>query len=97
MQSDSITEMRPPIAIDANHVARLSALSSLTSGPMRKCANIFVRSSIARISFRRKNCDLTSSIWAARSNFVTNKPERYRKSSWFIRLMLTLRVGACLF
>ncbi len=31
---DRITEMRPPIAIDANHVARLSALSSLTSGPM---------------------------------------------------------------
>ena len=26
--------MRPPIAIDANHFARLSALSSLTSGPM---------------------------------------------------------------
>ena len=34
MHSDSITEMRPPIAIDANHLARLSALSSLTSGPM---------------------------------------------------------------
>jgi regulator of nucleoside diphosphate kinase len=34
MHSDSITEMRPPIAIDANHFARLSALSSLTSGPM---------------------------------------------------------------
>jgi regulator of nucleoside diphosphate kinase len=31
---DSIAEMRPPIAIDANHIARLSALSSLTSGPM---------------------------------------------------------------
>ena len=26
--------MRPPIAIDANHFVRLSALSSLTSGPM---------------------------------------------------------------
>ena len=26
--------MRPPIAIDANHFTRLSALSSLTSGPM---------------------------------------------------------------
>jgi regulator of nucleoside diphosphate kinase len=26
--------MRPPIAIDANHFNRLSALSSLTSGPM---------------------------------------------------------------
>jgi len=34
MHSDSITEMRPPIAVDANHIARLSALSSLTSGPM---------------------------------------------------------------
>ena len=26
--------MRPPIAIDENHLPRLSALSSLTSGPM---------------------------------------------------------------
>jgi regulator of nucleoside diphosphate kinase len=26
--------VRPPIAIDANHLARLAALSSLTSGPM---------------------------------------------------------------
>ena len=34
MHRDGITEMRPPIAIDANHFARLSALSSLTSGPM---------------------------------------------------------------
>jgi regulator of nucleoside diphosphate kinase len=34
MHSDSITEMRPPIAIDANHLARLSALSSLMSGPL---------------------------------------------------------------
>ena len=34
MCRDSITEMRPPIAIDASHLARLSALSSRTSGPM---------------------------------------------------------------
>jgi len=34
MHSDSITEMRPPIAIDANHLARLSALSLLMSGPL---------------------------------------------------------------
>jgi len=34
MHRDRITEMRPPIAIDANHFVRLSALSSLTSGPM---------------------------------------------------------------
>lgn len=34
MHSNSITEMRPPIAIDASHFARFSALSSLTSGPM---------------------------------------------------------------
>ena len=34
MQRDGTTEMRPPIAIDANHFARLSALSSLTSGSM---------------------------------------------------------------
>jgi regulator of nucleoside diphosphate kinase len=34
MQGDRIAEMRPPIAIDAAHFARLSALSSLTSGPM---------------------------------------------------------------
>jgi regulator of nucleoside diphosphate kinase len=34
MQGDRTAEMRPPIAIDANHFARLSALSSLTSGPM---------------------------------------------------------------
>jgi regulator of nucleoside diphosphate kinase len=34
MHRDGITEMKPPIAIDANHFARLFALSSLTSGPM---------------------------------------------------------------
>ena len=34
MHRDGTTEMRPPIAIDANHFARLSALSSLTSGSM---------------------------------------------------------------
>jgi regulator of nucleoside diphosphate kinase len=28
--------MRPPIAIDANHFAKLSALSLLTSGPMKE-------------------------------------------------------------
>ena len=31
MHRDGITEMKPPIAIDANHFARLFALSSLTS------------------------------------------------------------------
>lgn len=34
MQRDRVAEMRPPIAIDANHFDRLSALSSMTSGPM---------------------------------------------------------------
>ena len=34
MHRDGIAEVRPPIAIDADHFARLSALSSLTSGPM---------------------------------------------------------------
>jgi regulator of nucleoside diphosphate kinase len=34
MHRDGITEMKPPIAIDANHFARLFALSSLTSGSM---------------------------------------------------------------
>ena len=34
MYRGRLTEVRPPIAIDANHLARLSALSSLTSGPM---------------------------------------------------------------
>jgi regulator of nucleoside diphosphate kinase len=34
MNLERIAEMRPPIAIDANHFARLSALSSLTNGPM---------------------------------------------------------------
>jgi regulator of nucleoside diphosphate kinase len=34
MNRERIAEMRPPIAIDANHFARLSALSSLTNGPM---------------------------------------------------------------
>jgi regulator of nucleoside diphosphate kinase len=34
MHHDRIAEMRPPIAIDASHFARLFALSSLTSGPM---------------------------------------------------------------
>jgi regulator of nucleoside diphosphate kinase len=34
MYRERLAEMRPPIAIDANHLARLSALSSMTSGPM---------------------------------------------------------------
>jgi regulator of nucleoside diphosphate kinase len=34
MGRSTMTEKRPPIAIDVNHFARLSALSSLTSGPM---------------------------------------------------------------
>ncbi len=34
MHRYTIVEMRPPIAIDADHFARLSALTSLTSGPM---------------------------------------------------------------
>jgi regulator of nucleoside diphosphate kinase len=34
MNRDTMAEKRPPIAIDASHFARLSALSSLTSGPM---------------------------------------------------------------
>jgi regulator of nucleoside diphosphate kinase len=34
MHRNTITEKRPPIAIDVNHFARLSALSSLTSGAM---------------------------------------------------------------
>lgn len=34
MYRGRLTEVRPPIAIDANHLARLAALSSLTSGPM---------------------------------------------------------------
>lgn len=37
MHRDRIHEIRPPIAIDANHFARLSALSSLTSEPMDVC------------------------------------------------------------
>jgi len=34
MQRDRVAEMRPPIAIDADHFTRLSALSSMASGPM---------------------------------------------------------------
>jgi regulator of nucleoside diphosphate kinase len=34
MYRDRIAGTRPPIAIDANHFAKLSALSLLTSGPM---------------------------------------------------------------
>jgi regulator of nucleoside diphosphate kinase len=34
MHRERILEMRPPIAIDASHFARLSALSSLMSAPM---------------------------------------------------------------
>jgi regulator of nucleoside diphosphate kinase len=34
MHRERLLEMRPPIAIDASHFIRLSALSSLTSGPM---------------------------------------------------------------
>lgn len=36
MHRDEIAEVRPPIAIDANHFDRLFALSSLTRGPMIK-------------------------------------------------------------
>ena len=34
MQRDRVAEMRPPIAIGADHFVRLSALSSMASGPM---------------------------------------------------------------
>lgn len=34
MQRDRVAEMRPPIAIGADHFARLAALSSMASGPM---------------------------------------------------------------
>jgi regulator of nucleoside diphosphate kinase len=34
MNESTMNEKRPPIAIDVNHFPRLSALSSLTSGPM---------------------------------------------------------------
>ena len=34
MHTGQDDKMRPPIAIDENHFTRLSALSSLTSGPM---------------------------------------------------------------
>jgi regulator of nucleoside diphosphate kinase len=34
MQRDRLAEIRPPIAIDADHFARLSALSSVESGPL---------------------------------------------------------------
>ncbi|MET4799746.1 regulator of nucleoside diphosphate kinase [Bradyrhizobium sp. LB11.1] len=34
MQCDRVAKMRPPIAIDADHFTRLSALSSMASGPM---------------------------------------------------------------
>jgi regulator of nucleoside diphosphate kinase len=34
MHRERMLEMRPPIAIDASHFTRLSALSSLTSAPM---------------------------------------------------------------
>jgi regulator of nucleoside diphosphate kinase len=47
MLRDGITEMRPPIAIDASHVARLSALSSLTSGPMMEVCD-FLREELDR-------------------------------------------------
>jgi regulator of nucleoside diphosphate kinase len=34
MNESTMNEKRPPIAIDVNHFVRLSALCSLTSGPM---------------------------------------------------------------
>ncbi|MBB4380525.1 nucleoside diphosphate kinase regulator [Bradyrhizobium sp. SBR1B] len=34
MQRDRVAEMRPPIAIDADHFTRLSALSSMASRPL---------------------------------------------------------------
>jgi regulator of nucleoside diphosphate kinase len=39
MHRETLAEMRPPIAIDAKHLARLSALSSLTSGPMAEVSD----------------------------------------------------------
>jgi regulator of nucleoside diphosphate kinase len=47
VRRDSITEMRPPIAIDASHLARLSALSSRTSGPMAEVSE-YLREELGR-------------------------------------------------
>ena len=94
MHRERIAEMRPPIAIDANHFARLSALSSLTSGPMMDVCE-YLREELDRAHVvPAENCVRTSSVSAARSNFGTNKPERFSKSFWFIRLMPTSHAGA---
>jgi regulator of nucleoside diphosphate kinase len=47
MHRDRAAEMRPSIAVDANHFARLSALSSLTSGPMMEVCD-FLREELDR-------------------------------------------------
>jgi regulator of nucleoside diphosphate kinase len=95
MYRERLAEMRPPIAIDANHLARLSALSSMTSGPMVEVSE-YLREELDRAHvLPAEKLRPTSSISAATSNFATSKPGRFGKSSWFIPLMLILPAGAC--
>ena len=71
--------MRPPIAIDAKHFARLFALSSLTNGAMTEVCEYLREDSIVRMSFPRSNCvpDIVS-LSGARDEFRANKLERIR-------------------
>ena len=79
MHRDRIAEMRPPIAIDAKHFARLFALSSLTNGAMTEVCEYLREKRIVRMSFPRSNCvpDI-GSLSGARSNFGMNKLEKIR-------------------
>ena len=95
MHRERILEMRPPIAIDASHFARPSALSSLTSAPMMDVCEYLREDSMVRTFFLRRSCVLILSVLVARSSFGTNRPERFRRLSWFIRMMPISRAGVC--
>ena len=96
MHRERILEIRPPIAIDASHFARLSALSSLTSAPMMDvCEYLREELDRAHVLPSEKLRPETLSVLVAKSSFGTNRPERFRRSSWFIRLMPISRDGVC--
>ena len=79
MQRDRVAEMRPPIAIDADHFARLSALSSTASGPMAEVCE-YLREELERahvLPADKLRPDIVS--FGSKVNFGMNRPGRFKK------------------
>ena len=83
--------MRPPIAIDANHFARLFALSSMTSEPMTEVCE-YLREELDRahvLPAEKLRPDIVS--LGSQVKFRDEQTGKF----WFIRLMPISHAGAC--